>query len=120
MMIAMRLCLTLMFQDLDYDGYINYLVQQKNTGTERQYLVAFNSKTDVNWRDGCYQVEADCDMDTKALDPPMPGDSSWGYVRSMPICNATKITGDGFLWDEKLSGRDWSKPPEPSKQSAPK
>lgn len=92
----------LMFHDIDYDGTHNYLVVQPQSSGRGEWMVAFNSAADINWIDGCYEMQGECDMGVKALDDPHPADyMSWGYPRLAPICNAFRIEGRGFKWQEK-------------------
>lgn len=100
--VTAMMCLNLMFHDVETDGQHNYLVRQRNSSTTTEYFVAFNSQKDVSWVDGfCYRVVAECEMEAKALDPPLPGDNSWGYPRSAPVCMATSIERRGWIWPER-------------------
>ena len=102
--VKLAMCLKLMFHDVEDDGQHNYLARQPRSATQIEYYVAFNSPKDVDWKDGCYQVEASCEMGAKALDPPIPGDeSSWGYPRTAPVCNAKTIERQGWRWEESSS-----------------
>lgn len=99
--VTVWLCLQLMFHDVDYDGTHNYLVVQPQTNNTSEWMVAFNSPSDVKWKDGCYEMRGECDLGVKALDNPHPDDHmSWGYPRKAPICNAFSIEGRGFKWIE--------------------
>lgn len=100
--VTLVLCLKLMFHDVEDDGTHNYLVVQPYGTNTREYMVAFNSDKDIHWRDGCYEMEGECDLQTMALDDPHPDDyMSWGYPRLAPICNASRIEGRDFKWQEK-------------------
>ncbi len=100
--VVLVLCLKLMFHDVEDDGTHNYLVVQPYGANTREYMVAFNADKDVSWKDGCYEVEAECDLNAQALDEPSPDDhASWGYPRIAPICSALRIEGGGFSWREK-------------------
>ncbi len=98
--VILFLCLKLMFHDVEDDGTHNYLVG----GGQPEYLVAFNSDKDVHWKDGCYEVEVECYMETMALDPAPPALEEafpWGVSRVGPICNALSIEGGGLKWRER-------------------
>jgi hypothetical protein len=102
--VTLWLCLKLMFHDVEDDGTHLYLVVQPHDGNTREYMVAFDNPVDVKWQDGCYEVEAECNLETRALDPPNKHDEgmgSFGYPRIAPICNAIRIERRGFLWRAK-------------------
>jgi hypothetical protein len=99
--VTIVLCLTLRFLDVEDDGSHNYLVEQKRGSRAGQWHVAFQSPTDVKWRDGCYLVTADCDLRAIGLIELGPGDNSWGESYVAPICNAHEIQGDNFHWTNK-------------------
>jgi hypothetical protein len=101
-LIVVTMCLKLLFHDVDYDGTHNYLVVHPHGANNHEWMVAFNSSTDVQWQDGCYVVTSECDLSTMALDPASKQDESlgsFGYPREAPICTAIKIEGKYFKWD---------------------